>query len=200
MARNRVPAKPSPVRTPSPTHWTSPQTRCSPSVREQTRMLFIIRRSLFVPSHEYCCKHFSLFRFFSFGEEGMGLRQWNMHDQMRPHSCRRTIAWQEVEHCVPCSSRSWFERRLPPGRQTRSPPLYTPRDPPGSAWRSLLPRCFPSTGWWRKKCCCLWNGWMERTTVSKIGSVYSRFVQGQKQILKFIMGKGKVVCLYRCDL
>lgn len=47
MARNRVPAKPSPVRTPSPKHWTSPQTHCSPSVREQTRMLFILGRSLF---------------------------------------------------------------------------------------------------------------------------------------------------------
>lgn len=67
MARNRVPAKPSPVRTPSPKHWTSPQTHCSPSVREQTRMLFIIGRSLFVLCQDYCCKHLSFLE--RWGEE-----------------------------------------------------------------------------------------------------------------------------------
>lgn len=67
MARNRVPAKPSPVRTPSPKHWTSPQTHCSPSVREQTRMLFILGRSLFVPCQDYCCKHVSFLE--RWGEE-----------------------------------------------------------------------------------------------------------------------------------
>lgn len=35
--------------------------------------------------------------------------------------------------------------------------------------------------------------------VYKFVSVYSRFVQGQ-QIFTFIMEKGKVVSLYRCDL
>lgn len=67
MARNRVPAKPSLVRTPSPKHWTSPQTHCSPSVREQTRMLFILERSLFVLCQDYCCKHLSFLE--RWGEE-----------------------------------------------------------------------------------------------------------------------------------
>lgn len=43
--------------------------------------------------------------------------------------------------------------------------------------------------------------WLDGTDdgVYKFVSVYSRFVQGQ-QIFTFIMEKGKVVSLYRCDL
>lgn len=127
MARNRVPAKPSPVRTPSPKHWTSPQTHCSPSVREQTRMLFIIGRSLFVLCQDYCCKHLSFLE--RWGEEATdGTCTTNAAPFLQTYLCMT-----EVEHSVPCSSRSWFERRPLSGRQTRSLPLYTPRGLPGSA-------------------------------------------------------------------
>lgn len=124
MARNRVPAKPSPVRTPSPKHWTSPQTHCSPSVREQTRMLFILGRSLFVLCQYYCCKDLSFLE--RWGEEATdGTCTTNGGSILTNVPMTRSS--------VPCSSRSWFERRPLSGRQTRSPPLYTPRGLRGSA-------------------------------------------------------------------